>query len=738
MSPCIVSVAIPVPLRQSFDFTVPQAFQNPEVGARVLVPFGRQQRVGVVLEIKQSSDYPLDKLKPIIDLIDQQSIFDKHLWATLIWLSNYYLAPIGEVIETALPIALRQTHAVEPTPSRTWSLSDYGRSAPITELDRAPLQLAIVKKFQYQSSLANHDFRDSSSAWRQAIKALIEKGWVVESQAVPALSSKIAESDAIPALTPSEEQQRAIEQICHSINKNKFECILLHGITGSGKTAVYFKAMRQVLEQGKQVLLIVPEIGLTPQLFERIETYMPYPVVAMHSKLNDTERHLAWWHSKQGNARIVVGTRSAVFANFQSLGLVVVDEEHDGSFKQQEGVRYHARDVAIYRAKQHNIPIILASATPALETLVNAKQGRYKKVDLVQRATKVPLPTIELIDLNQQPSTDGLSPGMLAAIKSTLSNQQQVMLFLNRRGFAPVIFCADCKQSCKCHRCDSNLTLHRHANQMRCHHCGYQGRKLDTCGNCSSSNLLEVGEGTQRVEDALTLRFPAARILRIDRDSTRRRGALSEALKQVHDGDVDIVLGTQLIAKGHDFSNLAMVGVLEADAGIYSTDFRATETLFQQLVQVSGRAGRHKKGGRVFIQTRFPEHSFFQFLKSHDFNNFAFDQIEQRLAAGFPPFGFFALLRAESTHQAKALQFLKRAKQALLAYQELVVFDAVPAPMARRAGRYRTQLLLSSVKRSSLNYSLQQWLHILVTDTDLKKLANSVRWSIDIDPIDFY
>ena len=732
----IVSVAVPVPLRQAFDFLIPKGSQTVVVGSRVLVSFGRQQRVGVVTQLKQTSDYPKEKLKPIIEVIDHFSLYDQHLWSTLNWLSQYYLAPIGEVLEAALPTILRKKKSLAPSAIKSWCLSDYARSAPIAELDKAPLQLAIVKKFQQQALLTTEDFKDSSSGWRQAVKSLIAKRWLEEIQELPKLA--LANTTITSSFTPTSEQQKAIESLGETIATDQFSCTLLYGITGSGKTAVYFDAMRRVLEAGKQVLLLVPEIGLTPQLFERIEHHLPYSVVAMHSKLSDTARHIAWWHTMQGNAKIVVGTRSAVFANFKHLGLVVVDEEHDGSFKQQDGVRYHARDVAIYRAKQHQVPIVLASATPSLETLLNAEQRRYRKLDLVERATKVPLPTVELIDLNQQTAADGLSPGMLAAIKSTLSAGKQVMLFLNRRGYAPVLFCADCKQSCRCHRCDSNLTLHRHTNQMRCHHCGYQGRKIDECQNCSSKNLIEVGEGTQRVEDALSLRFPKASILRIDRDSTRRKGALDDALKQVHNGDIDIVLGTQLIAKGHDFFNLAMVGVLEADAGIYSTDFRASETLFQQLMQVAGRAGRHAQGGRVFIQTRFPEHPFFQFLKAHDFNGFAKTLTQQRSLSGFPPFAYFALLRAESTHQAKALQFLNRAQQFLCLDQELMVLDAVPAPMARRAGRYRAQLLISSAKRSSLNLRLQQWLANLSDNVADKKLANSVRWSIDIDPIDLF
>jgi len=735
----VIRVAVPVPLRQAFDFLVPRDQSLPQVGARVRVPFGKQHRVGVVLAAPIQSEYPPEKLKEIVEIIDQQSIFDVALWQSLLWASHYYLAPIGEVLEAALPVALRQGQTAKPEPIKFWGLSEYGRSASPSELDRAPIQLAIIRKFQNSGKLTAADFRESTSSWRQAIKSLLKKGWLLESESV--------EQPSVPnaCLSPpqaSAEQQLAIDDLRQDFAQLSFSCHLLHGVTGSGKTRVYIEAMQAVLDQGKQVLLLVPEIGLTPQLLSRLESYLPYPSVTLHSNLNDRERHLAWWQALTGSANIVIGTRSAVFCGFKDLGLIVVDEEHDASLKQQEGVRYHARDFAIYRAKLCDIPVVLASATPALETLVNADQGRYQKHVLTHRATKMPLPDINLIDLNREPAADGLSPSLLAAIKKNLDDNKQSMLFLNRRGFAPVLYCGDCKRAANCHRCDSHLTLHRTGRQMRCHHCGYQGREQTQCGHCASENLLEVGEGTQRVEAALELRFPQAKILRIDRDSTRRKTALSDALARVQAGEVDIVLGTQLIAKGHDFPNMAMVGVLDADAGLYSTDFRASETMFAQLIQVSGRAGRHEQAGQVWIQTRFPEHPFFNHLQSHDFNGFADQLKQQRQTTSLPPFGYFVLLRAESTHQAKALQFLRQARDYLVRanqdHQTIEIMDAVPAPMARRAGRYRAQLLLNSARRSSLNQTLSLWLDQIKSDPTAKRQSAQVRWSIDVDPIDFY
>lgn len=736
----IISVAVPVPLRQSFDFLVPMtSSQNeikPSIGARVKIPFGPRKLVGVILAIKSDSDFPEDKLKPAIEILDQASLFDDALWSSLLWLSRYYLAPIGEVLDAALPVALRQANELMPTSKKTWALTEVGRSRSIDELNRAPLQLAIVKLFMKNSLLTADDFKDNASSWRQAINSLVEKGWVEETQTEPRLSCHSVNMQ--DSITLTEQQVAAVAAINQSISQQSFSSTLLHGVTGSGKTEVYFSAMESVLAMGKQILLMVPEIGLTPQLIERVQRRFSEPVVVMHSGLNDSERHLAWWHAKQGNAQIVIGTRSSVFSCFANLGLIIIDEEHDGSFKQQDGVRYQARDVATYRAKQQNIPIILGSATPSLETFVNAESGRYNLLSLTERATKVALPSIELIDLTMQPTNDGLSPGMLEAIKATLSRGKQVMLFLNRRGYAPVLYCKDCKQAAKCHRCDSHLTLHRRVNRMRCHHCGYEGQLQTRCGACNSTEMVDVGEGTQRVEDAITLRFPQATVLRIDRDSTSRKGELAEVLEQARAGKADILIGTQLITKGHDFPNVGMVGILEADQGLYSTDFRASEALFQQIIQVAGRAGRRGDVGRVFIQTNFPDNPFFDKVMKHDFIGFAKGLMEERKAAQFPPFGSFALIRAESPHQAQALQFLRKARHDIQASDGVRLMDAVPAPMERRAGRFRAQLLLCSSQRSALNHTLAVWLHLIATDKEAKKMANSVRWSLDIDPLDHF
>lgn len=735
--PRILAVAVPVPLRQTFDFIAPENASNLMARTRVKIPFGKRSLIGVIVEVKAETDYPIDKLKSAMEVLDNEPLFDDALWQSLLWLSRYYLAAIGEVLEGALPVMLRQAGAIAPTFERAWRLTDHGRISSIDELNRAPLQLAIIRRFMKQSVLSSDDFKQESQSWHSPVKSLVEKGWLEELTREPILAGR--DELALPNLTLTDEQDNAVTLIRDAIDAGKFSCSLLHGVTGSGKTEVYFAAMRKVLARGDSVLFLVPEIGLTPQLIQRIECCFEQPVAVLHSALNDTERHTAWWHARQGNAKIVLGTRSAVFTQMPNLGLLIVDEEHDGSFKQQDSVRYQARDVAVYRAKQVGVPIVLGSATPSMETYHNALEGRYQHIRLTKRASEVALPKVELFDLNKQPVIDGLCPAMTEAVEYTLSKGKQVMLFLNRRGYAPVHYCGECKQAAKCHRCDSNLTVHQRANKLRCHHCGYEGRLTFDCHNCNAKDsMLEVGDGTQRVEASVTARFPDATLLRIDRDSTQRKGELARVLEVARKGDADILLGTQLLTKGHDFPNVGMVGILEADHGLYSTDFRATETLFQQSLQVAGRAGRRTEVGRVYIQTRFPDHPFFSFIQQHDFEGFAKQLLAERKSVGFPPHGYFALLRAESAHQAKALQFLRRAKSDCGHNSGVIIMDAVPAPMERRAGRYRAQLLFMSQQRSALNRTLSTWLHYIAINKEAKKLAATVRWSLDVDPLDHY
>ena len=739
ITPKIISVAVPVPLRQLFDFIEPIKPTTLTVGTRVRVPFGSRVLVGLIVEIKSKSFLPISKLKHALEVIDDEVIFDTNLWTTLHWLSSYYLAPIGEVLNAAIPTKIRKGEAQAPASQKTWELSEKGRSLPIEQLQRAPLQIAIVKRFMKHNKLTSNDFKNDSGSWRQAIKSLLKKQWLLETEELPTLSSQARTTLRTKReFKLNTEQSDAITKISSLIERSEFSCSLLHGVTGSGKTEVYFDLMQKVIESGKQVLFLVPEIGLTPQLIERVQTRFSYSVVVMHSGLNDSERHQAWWHAKQGNAQIVIGTRSAVFTSFANLGLVVIDEEHDASFKQQDGVRYQARDVAIYRAKLEKVVIVLGSATPSMETYHNAQQGRYQNLRLTERATKAALPSIEIFDINKLPNTDGLSPPMLEAISTTLDSGKQVMLFLNRRGYAPVLYCSECGETSKCHRCDAHLTMHRRANRLRCHHCGFECTTTNTCNSCKQEAMVEVGDGTQRIEEAVTLRFPKARVLRIDRDTTRRKGELARLLEQARNGDADILLGTQLLSKGHDFPNVAMVGILGADQGLYSTDFRASESLFQQILQVSGRAGRRDSVGNVFIQTSFPDHPFFSWVCKHDYDGFADSLLAERNSVAYPPFGYFVLLRAESVHQAKALQFLRRAKMDIKPQSGVRIMDAIPAPMERRAGKYRAQLLICADQRSSLNTSLTEWLVKLKEDSSARKLSSSVRWSLDVDPYDLY
>ena len=655
-------------------------------------------------------------------------MFPADLYQTLSWLADYYHAPIGEVFDIALPAVLRKGKPIDPQPEINWELTAFGLNTNVAELKRAPLQQALVEQFRQSGVMTAVDFAEQSSGWRQAIKSLLQKGWLAEHRTI---SQPEIETGSTEKVDLTDQQQQAVAELN---NFDGYYCSLLHGVTGSGKTEVYFEVMGKVLAAGKQILLLVPEIGLTPQLVQRVRKRFAVPVVVIHSGLNDTERHQAWWHVRSGSAQIMIGTRSAVFTPFSDLGLIVVDEEHDNSFKQQEGVRYHARDVANYRAKKEDIPIILGSATPSIESLANAMAGRYNYIRLSERAAGAVLPHLLLLDLRGLPSNDGLSPPMIEAIDECLHKKQQALLYLNRRGFAPVVYCKSCGWRGKCQRCDAHLTHHKAINKVRCHHCGYEAIAPSQCPECEHPELADVGEGTQRLEQALEARFPNANIVRIDRDNTRRKGELEALLEQIRKGDGDILLGTQLLTKGHDFPNVAMVGIINADQGLYSTDFRATEVLFQQLLQVAGRAGRRQQQGKVYIQTHFPEHPCFQWLQQHDFDAFAQDLLQQREAAVYPPYGYFALLRAEATDRNNALDFLQWAKQQMPNIEKVTVMDAVPSPMERRAGRYRAQLLITAIERAALHYSLGQWLENIKD----KPQARKIRWSLDVDPIDMY
>jgi len=730
----IIKVALPVPLSRVFDYLLPHGSDVPAPGCRALVPFGNRKLVGVVVGDAGSSDVPVAKLKTITELLEPNPVLPPELLELLKWASTYYHHPLGEVINTALPAVLRAGKPAQIRQIEHWRVSAVGKTADPEELKRAPLQRRI---FEFVRKAGNPMTREVlaeiSANWRSAVGALVERGWV-ESLTADDVSLPPGGANSGPVL--NDEQSMAQEQI--SAASGKFQCFLLHGVTGSGKTEVYLGAINSQLDRDKQVLMLVPEIGLTPQLVERVRRRVNAPVLLLHSALTDSERSNAWLQAAKGEPAVILGTRSAVFTPLPSLGLVIVDEEHDPSFKQQDGFRYHARDLAVMRANRNKVPIVLGSATPSLESMLNVRNGNYQLLRLSQRAGGATLPEVNLVDQRTHALNDGLSPPMIKAIKDRLMKGDQSLLFLNRRGYAPVIMCRACGWTQSCPRCDAHMIVHQHKNLLRCHHCGSETPLPLRCPSCDTEELKPIGEGTERVEKALMKLFPDARIDRVDRDTTTRKGSLEQKLDDIREGKVDIIIGTQILSKGHDFPNITLVGVLNADQGLYGADFRGPEHLIQQVMQVSGRAGRADRNGEVLIQTWHPDHAAFIALVNHDYDMFVDAALQERQQAGFPPYTYFALLRAEATERGRALQFLQRVRKIGAPIAEknssLELFDALNAPMEKRAGRYRAQLLLKSTTRPALHNCLSAWLPLIEELPDARK----VRWSLDVDPMDMY
>ncbi len=697
------------------------------------VPFGRREVVGVVLQVSQHSDWPLARLKPVSAVLDEEPVIPAGLLSFLLWAADYYHHPVGEVIQTTLPVLLRRGQAPESEGVAVWRLTDNGRQQSPETLKRAVTQRRLL-----EALLAAPEGLDADKlaavtlAWRAPLSAMQKKGWLAMGRRdclLPAAGS----DDTLPQLNLA--QRSAVVAIHESLGG--YQGFLLHGITGSGKTEVYLHAIDRVRAEGGQALILVPEIGLTPQLLERFQRRFPVTIAVLHSGMNDSERLCAWGMARTGKAAIVIGTRSAVFTPMPALRLMVVDEEHDGSYKQQDGFRYSARDLAVVRASREGVPVVLGSATPSLESLNNARQGRYRVLELPDRTGSAVLPRIGLLDMRKLSVHDGLSPPLVDALRGRLAKQEQSLIFINRRGFAPVWMCHDCGWLAPCLRCDARMTLHKRHQRLRCHHCGSEAAVPQKCPACASGNLHGLGEGTERVEETLQKMFPDARIERVDRDSTRRKGALEDKLRRIHAGEADILVGTQMLAKGHDFPNLTLVGVLNADQGLYGVDFRSGEQLFQRIVQVAGRAGRAEKPGEVLIQTYHPDNPVFSALQQHDYQGYAQYVLEERRQAQFPPFTHFALLRAESPRGGIALGFAQLARhlgESLPINGQIVLGEPLASPMEKRAGRYRAQLLVMSPQRSALHDFLSRWLGLLEEAPQGRK----VRWSLDVDPLDMY
>ena len=724
-------IAIPTPLRRHFDYLVPANFHSKLAlaGVRVRVPFGRQTLIGILIEIVHETDVPLNKMKAVIEVLDEKPIFNTELLQLLRWCTLYYHHPIGEVMQNALPVKLRQGAPTEIKGIKRWQLTPEGAQLELQSLKRAAKQIALIADLKQSSSgLFDSQLSEQHIGWRPVMKRLQEKG-LVES----------FEENALPIATPTRfaptlnaAQKHAIDRVLEQ--QEGFHAYVLEGVTGSGKTEVYLQIIEEFIKQGKQALVLVPEIGLTPQLLNRFLQRLHGRIAIMHSGLNDEERLQAWLHTQAGSADVIIGTRSAVFSPLLRPGVIIIDEEHDLSFKQQDGFRYSARDLAVKRARDLDIPIILGSATPSLETLYNAQQGRYETLLLPERAGNAKPPTISLLDVRSQKMEHGVSAQLLHKMKEHLERGSQVLLFLNRRGFAPVLMCHECGWHALCPRCDAHMTLHQSNSQLRCHHCGTEQYQPHACPKCKSDDLLQMGFGTERIEHALKELFPQYQVIRIDRDSTRRKGSMEKLLNEINNGKQQILIGTQMLAKGHHFPNVTLVGMLNADHGLYSSDFRASERMGQLILQVAGRAGREEKEGEVLIQTHHADHPLFQPLLKHDYPGFAKKLIEERQQTELPPFTHLALLRAEAVDQQTPMAFLEQARLLLEQNKQddILLMGPFPALMERRAGRYRAQLLIQANNRKQL----QSLFSLSISQIESHKTAKKVRWSVDIDPMD--
>ncbi len=729
----VIHVALDVPINQLFDYVAPDA-DSADIGRYAYVPFGNRKLAGIILSVSNSSLLPKHKLK-IVDQINREiPPLPQSLLELFRFCSRYYHYPIGQVVMNSLPSPLRRpkyTINKQLTQTQEWKLTETGKAIALSDIPaKSKAKRQILSQLLEKGSITAQTYTAMSPYCRKLLYEFKHLGWIQQHAALPQKST----FSMTPIPEPTVEQTQAITEIL--ARTDTFIPWLLHGITGSGKTEIYLRVTAPLLAQQKQVLILVPEINLTPQLETIFRKRFPdTTLVSLHSGLNDSERLQGWLQAQRGEAGIILGTRLAIFTPLSQLGLIIIDEEHDHSFKQQEGLRYSARDLAVYRARQANIPVVLGSATPSLESYHLARTGRYRLLQLHTRAVKqATLPAIRCIDMRITSAQEGLSEPILVALKQSLSQKQQSLVFINRRGYSPVLLCKSCHWIATCQRCSSRMVVHLHEKQLRCHYCGDQQPIVSSCPQCGDPDMLPFGHGTQRIESALIKQFPEASILRIDRDSIRKKTTWQTMLDTIHRGEVDILVGTQLLAKGHDFPNLALVCVLNADSSLYSTDFRAEEHLFAQLMQVAGRAGRAHIPGTVLIQTEFPQHPLYQSLTQQDYASYAQIQLKERKLAGFPPFSYLAMLRAEAPKLTDALEFLHQSIEIATIskeYTHIQLFDPVPAYMTRLKGLERAQLLIQATSRKYLQIFLSDW-HQRISTLPTR---NKLRWHLEVDPL---
>ncbi|MGL5226478.1 MAG: primosomal protein N' [Aeromonas sp.] len=723
----LVRVAVPVPLRRHFDYL--SSLPLPAPGCRVEIPFGFQTLVGLVVDHPHETDVPHDKLKPIKRVLDATPVLGPDILALMTWSANYYQYPLGEVLPHALPVLVRKGEPAAYRALAFWFATDTGMACDLNELKRAPKQqqaLALLRKGpQTPSALKQEEIQAAT------LTTLEKKGLLEKRSLEPSHDSEWAAGfDATEGLRLNGEQALAVSAV--TSQSNKFGAFLLDGITGSGKTEVYLSILEPLLRAGKQALVMVPEIGLTPQTINRFRRRFKVPVVAMNSAMNDQERLDAWLACRDGGAAILIGTRSAVFTPFNDLGIIIIDEEHDGSFKQQDGFRYHARDLAVMRAHRAGIPILLGSATPSLETLHNARSGKYHHLTLTRRAGNAQTARQVILDLKSVRLQAGVSPQLEQLMAEHLAAGNQVMLFLNRRGYAPSLICHQCGWSAACERCDAWYTWHQAGRRLHCHHCDSVRPLPRSCPECGSHELVGSGVGTEQLEQHLTTLFPQYPVVRIDRDNTRRKGELETHLTDIKAGKYKILIGTQMLAKGHHFPDVTLVGLLDVDGALFSADFRAAEKLAQLYIQVAGRAGRASKPGLVVLQSHHPEHALLQDLTQNGYGHFADTALKERRLLGLPPFSYQALFRAEATGRDSVQQFLARLADTLRSahYPNVLVLGPISGFMERKAGQFRMQLLVQGPNRAPLAQLLDWAVKELASWPETKR----VRWSLDIDP----
>ncbi|MDE1484983.1 primosomal protein N' [Xenorhabdus bovienii] len=727
----VVQVALPVPLTRSFDYLLPEGLPLPTTGVRVLVPFGKRNAIGIVTGTAGSSEIPLEQLKPLAAILDAQPLFPDDLWQLLQWSACYYHYPLGEVLFHAMPVLLRQGKPAEFTPLWQWQVTEAGHEFPLEQLKRSVKQQQALASLRlkpiYRHQISELAFSES------ALQSLKKKALIDLHPIQPEAENWHEQFQIIgERLQLNTEQATAVGTV--RAEDQVFSPWLLAGITGSGKTEVYLSVLENILAQGKQALILVPEIGLTPQTIRRFRERFNAPVDVLHSALNDSERLSVWLRAKRGDNAIVIGTRSALFTPFAHLGVIIIDEEHDSSYKQQEGWRYHARDLAVFRAKKENIPIMMGTATPALETLFNVQQGKYRQLTLTQRAGEAKPAVQHLLDLKGLPLTVGLSQQLINRIGEHLKADNQVILFLNRRGYSPALLCHECGWIAECQRCDHYYTLHQNHRHLRCHHCDNQRPIPRQCPQCGTTHLIPVGLGTEQLEDGITKLFPDIPVTRIDRDTTSRKGALEQQLAAVHQGGARILIGTQMLAKGHHFPDVTLVVLLDIDGALFSADFRAAERFAQLYTQVSGRAGRAGKRGEVVLQTHHPEHPLLQVLLEKGYDAFARQAMEERQQVFLPPFASHILLRSEDHDNQQAPAFLQQMRQLFehhaLRDEHLWIMGPVPALQAKRGGRFRWQLLIQHPSR----IFLQKMMAAIYPQIAALPQARKVKWNIDVDP----